>query len=150
MAKAESILNPKLEISVMRKQTSEVYTVTNDMKILTNRMHMFISKDDSFLVEVKEQILSFEPNSPAIKILVNGERLAPGGSVKGRVLGPKVVRDLNATLKDLGGSSYSQDGKKIVCGQCTVGVKPREKGGARSISKYFKGNKSLKIGHIFY
>ena len=45
----------------MRKKTSEVYTVTNDMKILTNRMHMFISKDDSFLVEVKEQILSFEP-----------------------------------------------------------------------------------------
>ena len=129
----------------MRKQTSEVYTVTNDMKILTNRMQKFISKEDSFLVEVKEQILSFLPNSPAIKILVNGERIAPGGSVKGRTLALKVVRDLNAALRDLGGSSYSQDSKKIVCGQCTLTVKPREKGGARSITKYFKGNTFLKI-----
>ena len=56
MARSESILNSKLEISVMRKQTSEVYTVTHDMKILTNRMEKLISKEDSFLVEVKEHM----------------------------------------------------------------------------------------------
>ena len=71
LTSAESIQNPKSELSVMRKETSEVYTVTNHMGIVNRRLDKLINKEDSFLVEVKEEVLLFQPNCPTIKIMIN-------------------------------------------------------------------------------
>ena len=138
MAKGESILNPKSELSVMRRETSEVYTVTNHMGIINRRLEKLVNKEDSFLVEVKEEVITFQPNSPIIKIVVNENKLVTQ-EVVGRSLKPKTSRDLNLALKQLAGSSYSGEIKKVVCGKCKSGVKPRQDGAARSIFNYFKG-----------
>ena len=138
MAKAESIQNPKSELSVMRKETSEVYTVTNHMGIVNRRLDKLINKEDSFLVEVKEEVLLFQPNCPTIKIMINQEKVIRNEAA-GRSLKPKVRRDLNLALKELSGSSYNGDIKRITCGKCKSGVKPRLVGAARSIFNYFKG-----------
>ena len=70
LAREESISNPKLGISVQRKDTNEVYLVTK-MKHIVNRLDKLVAKQDTFLVEVKEQICTFAPKSPTIKIIIN-------------------------------------------------------------------------------
>ena len=118
----------------MRKETSEVYTVTNHMGIVNRRLDKLINKEDSFLVEVKEEVLLFQPNCPTIKIMINQEKVIRHEAA-GRSLKPKVRRDLNLALKELSGSSYNEDIKRITCGKCKSGVKPRLDGEARSIFK---------------
>ena len=141
VAREEGIVDPKCEISVMRKETSEVYKISTNMKILTQRLDKIEAKEDSFLVEVKEQVLSFQPKSPTIKILVNMTKVVTK-ETSGRMFTSKVVQEMNSSLKDLGGSSYSSEFKKVICGQCKRAVKPRSAGNAKSIVEYFKGGSS--------
>ena len=151
LAREESIHNPKIDVSVQRKDTSEVYLVTK-MKHIVNRLEEVKKKTDTFLVEVKEQIMTFEVKSPTIKIRINNQ--APASSLsplKGRLLNPKAAVALAPELMKLKGSKYERETGRIVCGQCKLKVKPRPKGAAISVLKYFKsthfdvcGNKEKK------
>ena len=137
LAKEEAVSNPKYELSVQRKETNEVYRVTK-MKHVVNRLSYFQKKQDQILIEVKEQILTFQAKSPTIKIMINNEHERSPGLVRGRVLCPKTVVSLAPSLKNLSGSEYEKETGRIICGLCKIKVKPRPKGAATSILRYFK------------
>jgi hypothetical protein len=138
LAREESLSNPKLEIHVQRKETSEVYLVTK-MKHVVTRLEKIVAKQDTFLVEVKEQILSFASKSPTIKININNEDVSnrSENSGGGRALSVKVSTALAPGLAKLDGSKYEKESGRIVCGKCKSKVKPRNRGGIGSVLKYF-------------
>ena len=136
----EAIENPKIEVSVQRKDTVEVYRVTK-MKHVVARLEEIQKRQESFLVEVKEQIFTFGSKSPTISIKVNNECVTSGLiPSKGRSLAPKVVGILNPHLQNLKGSKYEKDTGRIICGKCHMKVKPRPEGAAISVLKYFKSS----------
>ena len=87
LAREESVYNPKLEVHVQRKETSEVYLVTK-MKHVIARLAKVVAKQDILLVEVKEQVFSFASKSPVIKININNKDVS--NRVPGRALSVKV------------------------------------------------------------
>ena len=110
LAKEESISNPKIEISVQRKETNEVYHVTK-MKHIVNRLQKLVLRQDTFLVEVKEQIFTFAAKSPTIRIHLNNnsEVISEEPGCSGRSLSVKIVSGLNPSLVKLTGSKYERD-----------------------------------------
>ena len=59
----ESIRNPRLEVSVKRQEAGEICTVTK-MGLVVKRLEKLKDRSDTILVEVKEQIISFQPKQP--------------------------------------------------------------------------------------
>ena len=127
-----------------------MYHVTK-MKHIVNRLQKLVLRQDTFLVEVKEQIYTVAAKSPNIRIHLNNniEAMSEEPGCSGRSLSVKIVSGLNPALVKLTGSKYERETGRIVCGKCQVKVKPRPEGGSVSILKYFKthhydicGNKS--------
>ena len=144
----ESIQNPKVDISIKRKDSAEIFSVTK-MKFVVKRLDTLKDRSDTILVEVKEQIVSFQANRPTIKVMINS--VPQESSAKRRNLAESVVKNLDAALKKLENSRYDKETKRIVCGKCSVGVKTRDSGAVKSIVKYFDyhhfkvcGNKEVK------
>ena len=113
IAKQESILNPKLEVSIKRQAGGEIFTVTR-MGLVVKRLAKLEDRSDTILVEVKEQLIRFQPKSPTIKITVNS--VPKENESSGRNLDQQVVKSLNSALKQFGNSLYDKETKKIVCG----------------------------------
>ena len=136
LAREESVSNPKLEVHVQRKETSEVYLVTK-MKHVIARLAKVVAKQDILLVEVKEQVFSFALKSPVnIKININNEDVS--NRIAGRALSVKVSSSIASGLAELDGSKYEKESGRIICGKCKKKVMPRNKGGTLSVIKYFK------------
>ena len=119
------------------------------MKFVVKRLDTLKDRSDTILVEVKEQIVSFQANRPTIKVMINS--VPQESSAKRRNLAESVVKNLDAALKKLENSRYDKETKRIVCGKCSVGVKTRDSGAVKSIVKYFDdhhfkvcGNKEVK------
>ena len=64
-------------------------------------------------MEVKEQIISFQPKQPTIKLIINGDPKAAGTTSKGRMLDESIVKGLNDGLKKLDNSRYDKESKKL-------------------------------------
>ena len=133
----ESIQNPKIEVSIKRQDSGEIFTVTK-MGFVVKRLEKLKDRSDTILVEVKEQVISFQPNKPTIKIMINN--VPQNSEESGRWLDEVVVKKLNSGLKEFENSSYDRETKRIVCGRCSIGVKPRHKGAAKTIITYFQEN----------
>lgn len=134
IATQESILNPRLEVSIKRQEGGEIFTVTK-MGLVVKRLGKLQDRSDTILVEIKEQLVSFQPKSPTIKITINN--VAKENESSGRNLDEKVLKSLNSALKELDNSFYEKGLKKIICGKCLVGVKPRSTGAAKTLVQYF-------------
>ena len=134
MAGEESILNPKMEISIKRQDAGEIFAVTR-MAFVVKRLEKLKDRSDTILLEVKEQIISFEPNKPTIRIMVNS--VPQEGVARGRRLVESVGKAVNLALDKFEKSRYDKESKVIVCGKCSAGVKVREKGAAKTIVNYF-------------
>ena len=100
LAREESVYNPKLEVHVQRKETSEVYLVTK-MKHVIARLAKVVAKQDILLVEVKEPVFSFASKSPVIKITINNKDVS--NRVPGRALSVKVSSSIASGLAELDG-----------------------------------------------
>lgn len=137
LANQEGIQNPKLEVSIKRQDCGEIFTVYK-MGFVVKRLDKLKDKSDTILVEIKEQIISFQSKQPTIKILVNN--VARESEVKGRKLEDRIVKQLNSALAEYEGSRYDIESKKIICGKCSVGFKVRDKGAVKSLVKYFQSN----------
>ena len=87
----ESIQNPRFEVSVKRQEAGVIFTVTT-MGLVVKRLEKLKDRSDTILVEVKEQIISFQPKQPTIKLIINGDAKAAGTTIKGRMLGESVVK----------------------------------------------------------
>ena len=138
LAKQENIVNPRLEVSIKRQDGGEIFTVTK-MGLVVKRLAKLEDRSDTILVEVKEQIVSFQPKSPTIRITINSvpnENETAGG----RRLEEKVFKSLNSGLKELRNSFYNKDLKKIICGKCLAGFKLRKSGAAKTLVNYFQEN----------
>ena len=140
----ESIQNPKSEVSIRRQDSGEIFAV-GKMGFVVKRLGNLKDRSDTILVEVKEQLLRFQPNQPTIKIMINNN-IPSEGVTSGRALGENVVKGLNDALKRLESSSYNKETRRIVCGKCSASVKPRSKGGVTTIIKYFKDHHFKKCG----
>ena len=145
IAEEEGIQNPKSEVSIKRQDSSKVFTVTK-MGFVVKRLGKLKNRSDTILVEVKEQIVSFQPNKPVIKIVVNGVA-QDGGGVKGRTLAEYIVKGLNEALQECDDSSYNKESKRIICGKCSAGTKIRNRGGVKTIVKYFQDHHFSKCGN---
>ena len=148
MAEEESITNPKVELSIKRQDSGEVLTVIK-MGFVVKRLEKLKDRTDTILIEAKEQIVSFEPKKPTIRIMVNS--VPQENALSGRMLPEKVVFRMKSALSELGNSTYDKETKKIVCGKCLSGFKPRDSGGSKTLVSYFKvhhfkscGNKEKK------
>ena len=137
VAAEESIQHPKVELSIKRNDSAEIFSVTK-MRFVVKRIDRLKDRSDIILVEVKEQILSFQPNRPTIKVLINS--VPQECQAKGRTLTESVVKNINTALKVFKDSRYDKETKRIVCGKCSVGVKIRDSGAEKSIVKYFEDN----------
>ena len=104
----ESIQNPRFEVSVKRQEAGEIFTVTK-MGLVVKRLQKLKDRSDTILVEVKEQIISFQPKQPTIKLIINGDPKAAGTTIKGRMLGESVVKGLNDGLKKVDHSRYDKE-----------------------------------------
>ena len=138
LAMQESIVNPRLEVSIKRQDGGEIFTVTK-MGLVVKRLTKLEDRSDTILVEVKEQIVSFQPKSPTIRITVNcvpKENETAGG----RRLDEKVSKSLNSALKELKNSFYDKELKKIICGKCLAGIKLRKSGAVKTLVNYFQEN----------
>lgn len=136
LSSEESIQNPRFEVSVKRQESGEIFTVTK-MGLVVKRLEKLKDRSDTILVEVKEMIISFQPKQPTIKLIINGDPKAVVGTIKGRMIGESVVKDLQNSLKTLDNSRYDKESKKIICGKCSTAVAPRAKGAARALVSYF-------------
>jgi len=148
MCDEESIKNPKVELSIKRQDSGEVFSVIK-MGFVVKRLEKLKDRTDTILIEAKEQIVSFEPKQPTIRILVNS--VPQENAVSGRLLQEKVVSSLKSALKELNNSTYDKETRKIVCGKCFCEFKPRDSGGTKTLVTYFKehhfkscGNKEKK------
>ena len=148
LAEEESIRNPKVELSIKRQDSGDVFSVIK-MGFVVKRLEKLKDRTDTILIEVKEQIVSFEPRKPTIRITVNS--VPQENPSSGRVLAEKVVSSLKSALRELDNSTYDKETKKIVCGKCLCGFKPRVSGGSKTLVGYFKehhfnscGNKEKK------
>ena len=74
LAHEESITNPKLEVSIKRQDSGEIFTVTK-MGLVVRTLAKLVERSKTILVEVKEQIVCFQPKSPTIKITINNVRM---------------------------------------------------------------------------
>ena len=137
VAAEESIQHPKVDLSIKRNDSAEIFSVTK-MRFVVKRIDRLKDRSDIILVEVKEQILSFQPNRPTIKVLINS--VPQGSQTKGRTLTESVVKNINTALKVFKDSRYDKETKRIVCGKCSFGVKIRDSGAEKSIVKYFEDN----------
>ena len=144
LAEEESIKNPKIELSIKRQDSGEVFTVIK-MGFVVKRLEKLKDRSDTILIEVKEQIISFQPNKPTIRITVNA--VPQETSVSGREFPKNVVLSLNSALRELDNKEL----KKIVCGKCLNGFKTRDAGGSKTLVSYYKehhfkscGNKEKK------
>ena len=93
LAHEESITNPKLEVSIKRQDSGEIFTVTK-MGLVVRRLAKLVDRSDTILVEVKELIVSFQPKSPTIKITINNVRME-NETAGGRKLDEKVIKSFN-------------------------------------------------------
>ena len=137
LADQEGIQNPKLEVSIKRQDCGEIFTVYK-MGFVVKRLDKLKDRGDTILVELKEQIISFQSKQPTIKIMINN--VARESEVKGRKLEELVVKQLNSALEEFEGSRYDKESKKIICGKCSAGFKVRDKGAVKSLVKYFQHN----------
>ena len=137
LAEEESIRNPKCEVSIKRHDSGEIFTVIK-MGFVVKRLDKLKDRSDTVLIEVKEQIVSFQANKPTIRIMVNS--VPQDTSMSGRVFTEIVVKNLKSALKVLDNSTYDKDSKKIICGKCFKAFKPRDTGGAKTVVTYFEEN----------
>ena len=138
LAKQENIVNPRLEVSIKRRDGGEIFTVTK-MGLVVKRLAKLEDRSDTILVEVKEQIVSFQPKSPTIRITINSVS-KENETAGGRRLDEKVSKSFNSGLKELGNSFYDKEIKKIVCGKCLAGFKLRKSGAGKTLVNYFQEN----------
>ena len=138
LAHEESITNPKLEVSIKRQDSGEIFTVTK-MGLVVRTLAKLVERSDTILVEVKEQIVCFQPKSPTIKITINNVRME-NETAGGGKLDEKVIKSLNSALKELDKSFYDKDLKKIICGKCVSGIKLRKSGAVETLVNYFREN----------
>ena len=115
----------------------EIFTVIK-MGFVVKRLDKLKDRSDTVLIEVKEQIVSFQANKPTIRIMVNS--VPQDTSMSGRVFTEIVVKNLKSALKVLDNSTYDKDSKKIICGKCFKAFKPRDTGGAKTVVTYFEEN----------
>ena len=141
LAGDESISNPKMEISIKRQDAGEIFTVTK-MGFVVRRLEKLKDRSDTILLEVKEQLITFQPKQPTIKIMINSEHL--GSVSKVRWLVENVQKALNDGLMEFDNTWYDKETRLIICGKCSGGVKVREKGAVRTIINYFN-EKHFKI-----
>ena len=105
LADQEGIQNPKLEVSIKRQDCGEIFTVYK-MGFVVKRLDKLKDRGDTILVELKEQIISFQSKQPTIKIMINN--VARESEVKGRKLEELVVKQLNSALEEFEGSRYDK------------------------------------------
>ena len=108
----ESIQNLRLEVSVKRQEAGEIFTVTK-MGLVVKRLEKLKDRSDTILVEVKEQIISFQLKQPTIKLIINGDPKAAGTTSNGRMFDESIVKGLNDGLKKLHNSRYDKESKKL-------------------------------------
>ena len=111
LADQEGIQNPKLEVSIKRQDCGEIFTVYK-MGFVVKRLDKLKDRSDTILVELKEQIISFQSKQPTIKIMINN--VTRESEVKGRKLEELVVKQLNSALEQFEGSRYDKESKKII------------------------------------
>ena len=56
------------------------------MGLVVKRLEKLKDRSDTILVEVKEQIISFQPKQPTIKLIINGDPKAAGTTSKAECL----------------------------------------------------------------
>ena len=130
-----------MEISIKRQDAEEIFTVTK-MGFVVRRLEKLKDRSDTILLEVKEQLITFQPKQPTIKIMINSEHL--GSVSKERWLAENVQKALNDGLMEFDNTWYDKETRLIICGKCSAGVKVREKGALRTIVNYFN-EKHFKI-----